>query len=350
MDKRKELIQEVRERIEVRSVTTRARYLTFVREARSESLRYANLEGLSPYLRTHERKRPRVALLTQPADANIDELELDDIAWVRTAVALSGGVAELCARLPVTADGLAASCVSARTRRNAAALSTSIALSRHTFDAIAGLGVHSDAAPGVLIGSLRFGHLPLVFVPPVDAPQGDLLRGDYETTLLLTAFGLLEPVFDLPRDPTLRMPALEGALAALVSRVEMDSPAMCVGHMIDEGAIIRAMVALLSVSASLHRVLALVSVAQAAGIVVEREDMVDLACIVPVLVERAFDTTPLSSAQDLPSPTSVMRALRSAELLESRPSQRPPPPDPLFSGSAKSITRSAMFVEGGSPW
>jgi phosphogluconate dehydratase len=348
MDKRKELIQEVRERIEVRSVTTRARYLTYVREARSESLRYANLEGLAPY--PSERRRPRVALLTQPAEGDIDELELDDIAWVRSAVARAGGVAELALRLPVTADGLAASCQNARTRRNAAALSTSIALSRHTYDAIASLGAHSDAAPGVLIGSLRFGHLPLVFVPPVDAPHGGVLRGDYETALLLTAFGLLEPAFDLPADPTLRIPALEGALAALVSRVEMESPALCAGHMIDEGAIVRGLVALLSVSASLHRVLALVSVAQAAGIVVEREDMVDLACVVPVLVERSFDTTPLSHAEGLPSPTSVMRALHSAELLESRPSQRPPPPDPLFSGSAKSLTRCTMFVEGGSPW
>ena len=348
MDKRKELIQEVRERIEVRSVSTRARYLTYVREARSESVRYASLEGLLPY--PSERRRPRVALVTQPTDANIDELELDDIAWMRSAMARAGGAAELALRLPVTADGLAASCDEARTRRNAAALSTSIALSRHTYDAVASLGVHSDAAPGVLIGSLRFGHLPLLFVPAVDAPLAGVLRGDYETALLLTAFGLLEPTFDLPIDPTLRIPALEGALAGLVSRVEMESPALCLGHMIDEGAIVRGLVALLAVSASLHRMLALVSVAQAAGIVVEREDMVDLACIVPVLVERSFDTTPLSRADDLPSPTSVMRALRSAELLESRPSQRPPPPDPLFSGSAKSITRCTMFVEGGSPW
>jgi hypothetical protein len=39
MDKRKELIQDVRERIEARSVTTRARYLTYVRDPRNASVR-----------------------------------------------------------------------------------------------------------------------------------------------------------------------------------------------------------------------------------------------------------------------------------------------------------------------
>jgi phosphogluconate dehydratase len=348
MDKRKELIQEVRERIEVRSVTTRARYLTYVREARNELLRYASLEGLSAS--PSERRRPRVALVTQPSDASIDELELDDILWVQRALVFAGGTGELAARLPVTADGLASSTDSARARRNAAALSTSIALSRARFDAIASLGVHSDAAPGVLIGSLRFGHLPLLFVPPVDPPFGGVLRGDYETAVLLTAFSLLEPAFELPFDPTLRMPALEEALARFVVRVESQSPLTSVAHLIDEGAIVRGLVALLAVSASLHRVLALVSVAQAAGIVVEREDVVDLSGIVPVLVERTFDTTPLSHAEALPSPTSVLRALSSAGLLESRPSAHPPPPDPLVSASARALTRTPLFVEGGSPW
>jgi phosphogluconate dehydratase len=44
--------------------------------------------------------------------------------------------------------------------RDAIAMSTAIALNHAMFDGVALLGISDKSVPGLLIGALRFGHLP----------------------------------------------------------------------------------------------------------------------------------------------------------------------------------------------
>ncbi len=49
--------------------------------------------------------------------------------------------------------------------RDTIALSTAVSLSHEMFDAALLLGVCDKIVPGLLIGALSFGHLPVIFVP-----------------------------------------------------------------------------------------------------------------------------------------------------------------------------------------
>ena len=56
--------------------------------------------------------------------------------------------------------------------RDVIAMSTAVALSHDMFDAALLLGVCDKIVPGLLIGALHFGHLPMVFVPAGPMPSG----------------------------------------------------------------------------------------------------------------------------------------------------------------------------------
>src|SRR5690606_26297549 len=56
--------------------------------------------------------------------------------------------------------------------RDTIALATAVALSHDAFDAVLCLGVCDKIVPGLLIGALSFGHLPVVFVPAGPMPSG----------------------------------------------------------------------------------------------------------------------------------------------------------------------------------
>ncbi|PSJ19514.1 phosphogluconate dehydratase, partial [Halomonas sp. ND22Bw] len=56
--------------------------------------------------------------------------------------------------------------------RDTIALSTAIALSHGTFEGAALLGICDKIVPGLLIGALRFGHLPMVLIPGGPMPSG----------------------------------------------------------------------------------------------------------------------------------------------------------------------------------
>jgi phosphogluconate dehydratase len=49
--------------------------------------------------------------------------------------------------------------------RDTIALSTAVALSHNTFEGAALLGICDKIVPGLLMGALRFGHLPMIMIP-----------------------------------------------------------------------------------------------------------------------------------------------------------------------------------------
>ena len=56
--------------------------------------------------------------------------------------------------------------------REVIAMSTAVALSHNMFDAALMLGICDKIVPGLMIGALRFGHLPTIFVPGGPMPSG----------------------------------------------------------------------------------------------------------------------------------------------------------------------------------
>ncbi|HAI59637.1 MAG TPA: phosphogluconate dehydratase, partial [Xanthomonadaceae bacterium] len=56
--------------------------------------------------------------------------------------------------------------------RDTIAQATAVALSHDMFDAALMLGVCDKIVPGMLMGALAFGHLPVIFVPAGPMPSG----------------------------------------------------------------------------------------------------------------------------------------------------------------------------------
>ena len=89
------------------------------------------------------------------------ELIKDEVRQVGATAQVAGGVPAMCDGVTQGQPGMELSMFS----RDVIALSTAVALSHNVFDAALYLGVCDKIVPGLLIGALRFGHLPAVFVP-----------------------------------------------------------------------------------------------------------------------------------------------------------------------------------------
>ena len=81
---------------------------------------------------------------------------------------VAGGVPAMCDGVTQGQRGMELSLFS----RDTIALSTAIALSHGMFEAAALLGICDKIVPGLLIGALRFGHLPAILVPAGPMPAG----------------------------------------------------------------------------------------------------------------------------------------------------------------------------------
>ncbi len=81
---------------------------------------------------------------------------------------VAGGVPAMCDGVTQGQPGMELSLFS----RDTIALSTAIALSHGMFEAAALLGICDKIVPGLLIGALRFGHLPAILVPGGPMPSG----------------------------------------------------------------------------------------------------------------------------------------------------------------------------------
>jgi phosphogluconate dehydratase len=81
---------------------------------------------------------------------------------------VAGGVPAMCDGVTQGQVGMELSLLS----RDTIALGTAVALSHAMFDGMALLGICDKIVPGLLIGALRFGHLPAIFVPSGPMPSG----------------------------------------------------------------------------------------------------------------------------------------------------------------------------------
>ena len=229
---------------------------------------------------------------------------------------VAGGVPAMCDGVTQGTSGMELSLFS----RDVIAMGTAIALSHDMFDAALLLGVCDKIVPGLLIGALQFGHLPMVFVPAGPMPSGlpnqekarireqaaqglvgrdALLEGELKSyhspgtctfygtansnQMLLEAMGLHVPgtAFVQPGDALRDELTREAARTVLgITKAKRFAP---IGQVVDERAIVNAMVALLATGGSTNHLIHWVAVAQSAGIVIDWNDFSALSDVVPLL-------------------------------------------------------------------
>ena len=96
-------------------------------------------------------------------------------ALIKSAAREVGAVAQFAGGVPAMCDGVTQGQPGMELSlfsRDVIAMATAIALSHNMFDAALCLGICDKIVPGLLMGALAFGHLPVVFVPSGPMPSG----------------------------------------------------------------------------------------------------------------------------------------------------------------------------------
>ncbi|MFA7602006.1 MAG: phosphogluconate dehydratase [Novosphingobium sp.] len=234
---------------------------------------------------------------------------------------VAGGVPAMCDGVTQGQDGMELSLFS----RDTIALSTAVALSHAMFDGMALLGICDKIVPGLMIGALRFGHLPAVFVPSGPMPSGlgnkekqkvrqlyaegkagraELLASEsasyhapgtctfYGTAnsnqMMMELMGLHVPgaAFVPPNTP-LRQALTRAAVHRLAAIGRKGNDYRPMARVVDEKAIVNAVVGLLATGGSTNHAIHLPAMARAAGILLDWQDIDELSGIVP-LIARVY--------------------------------------------------------------
>jgi phosphogluconate dehydratase len=230
---------------------------------------------------------------------------------------VAGGVPAMCDGVTQGQSGMELSLFS----RDAIALGTAVALTHAMFEGALLLGICDKIVPGLLIGALRFGHLPTILVPGGPMPSGisnkekarvrqlyaegkatreELLDAEsksyhspgtctfYGTAnsnqMLMEVMGLHVPnaAFVNPGDK-LRQQLTRAAVHRLTEIGWDGNDYRPLGRCIDEKAIVNACVGLMATGGSTNHAIHLPAIARAAGIVIDWEDLERLSNAVPLL-------------------------------------------------------------------
>ncbi len=240
--------------------------------------------------------------------------------WAREA----GATAQVAGGVPAMCDGVTQGQTSMELSlfsRDTIALSTAVALSHGMFEGVAMLGICDKIVPGLLIGALRFGHLPIILVPagPMGSGlpnkekqrirqlhaegkvgQAELLEAEsasyhsagtctfYGTAnsnqMMMELMGLHMPgaAFIHPGTP-LRQQLTRAAVHQLTRIGHGGTDWRPLGRCVDEKAIVNAIVGLLATGGSTNHAIHLPAIARAAGVLINWEDVDQLSSVVPLI-------------------------------------------------------------------
>ena len=243
---------------------------------------------------------------------------------IKKALREIGSVGQFAGGTPAMCDGVTqgeAGMELSLPSREVIALSTAVALSHNMFDAALMLGICDKIVPGLMMGALRFGHLPMVFVPggPMvsgisnkqkadvrqryaegKASREELLESEMKSyhspgtctfygtantnQLLMEVMGLHLPGASFVNPNTPLRDALTHEAAQQVTRLTKQSGSFTpIGEIVDERCLVNSIVALHATGGSTNHTLHMPAIAQAAGIQLTWQDMADLSEVVPTL-------------------------------------------------------------------
>ncbi|MCY4044035.1 MAG: phosphogluconate dehydratase [Cellvibrionales bacterium] len=228
---------------------------------------------------------------------------------------VAGGVPAMCDGITQGMPGMELSLMS----RDVVAMSTAIALSHDMFDAALMLGICDKIVPGLLIGALSFGHLPVTFIPAGPMPSGmsnpekakfrqAFAKGEIDkdkmlevesaayhspgtctfygtansNQMLMEIMGLQLPTSsfvnpDDPLRPLLTCEAVKQTIKAAEDKTH------CLAEIMTTNTLVNGLVGLLATGGSTNHLIHLVAIARAAGILIDWQDIADLSKVVPLL-------------------------------------------------------------------
>ena len=230
---------------------------------------------------------------------------------------VAGGTPAMCDGVTQGETGMELSLFS----RDVIALSTGVALSHAMYDGVLTLGICDKIVPGLLIGSLRFGHLPCIFVPSGPMPSGiankekqrvrqlyaegkvgrdELLEselGSYHSPGTCTFYGTANSNQMMMEMMGLHIPGSAFVQPGTKLRQALDREAVhrvaAIGHggndyrplarCVDEKAIVNAAIGLLATGGSTNHAIHIPAMARAAGIAFDWNDLAELSSAVPLL-------------------------------------------------------------------
>ncbi|WP_027854757.1 phosphogluconate dehydratase [Marinobacterium litorale] len=326
----------VTERIIERSRHTRSDYLARMDQARGQGvhrteLSCGNLAHGFAACAPGDKQRLKLA---QGADIAIVSAYNDMLSahqplarfpnLIKEAVAGMGGVAQFAGGVPAMCDGVTQGQPGMELSlfsRDTIAMATAVALSHNMFDGVLCLGVCDKIVPGLLIGALSFGHLPVIFVPAGPMPSGlsnpekarirqlyaegkvgrdALLECESQSyhapgtctfygtansnQLLMEVMGLHLPGTAFVNPDTPLRDALTQAAAEQVCRITAlgrDYRPLC--QVVDERALVNGLVALMATGGSTNHCLHMVAIARAAGVLIDWDDYAELSRATPLL-------------------------------------------------------------------
>ena len=252
----------------------------------------------------------------QPYEHYPDQIRASARALGATAQ-VAGGVPAMCDGVTQGYEGMELSLFS----RDVIAMAAAVALSHNVFDSVLYLGICDKIVPGLVIGSLQFGHLPAVFVPAGPMTSGlsnddkSKVRQQYaqglvdrqallaaeeaayhgagtctfygtanSNQMLMEIMGLQLPGSSFVNPGTPLRTALTDFAVERALRMRAGGPEpLSMAEVIDEKAIVNGIVGLLATGGSTNHTLHLVAMARAAGIRIDWDDFAELSEAVPLL-------------------------------------------------------------------
>lgn len=332
------VVQAVTDRIIARSKNTREKYLAALQEARQAGVHRSVLScgnlahgfaacNVDDKQSLRQFNKANIGIITsyndmlsahQPYADYPDRLKAA-CQEVGSVAQVAGGVPAMCDGVTQGQPGMELSLLS----REVIAMGTAVGLSHNMFDGALLLGICDKIVPGLLIGALSFGHLPMLFVPAGPMRSGipnkekarvrqkyaqglatreELLAAEsasyhsagtctfYGTAnsnqMMLEVMGLQLPgsSFVNPDDP-LRDVLTDTAAKQVCRLTEHSGQYSPIGEIVSEKSVVNGIVALLATGGSTNLTMHIVAAARAAGIIVNWDDFSELSDVVPLLAK-----------------------------------------------------------------
>lgn len=229
---------------------------------------------------------------------------------------MAGGVPAMCDGVTQGFPGMEMSLFS----RDVIAMSTAIALSHDMFDGAICLGVCDKIVPGLMMGALSFGQLPIVFIPAGPMTPGlsnaekakarqlfaegkvgrkELLAAEsasyhsagtctfYGTAntnqMLMEIMGMHLPGSTFINPYTEMRDALTRAHVHQLARITRAESRVTLADIVTEKSVVNGIVGLMATGGSTNHAMHVVAIARAAGVIVDWQDLSDISDIIPLM-------------------------------------------------------------------
>lgn len=332
-------IAQVTERVQERSAASRSAYLADIEkmhiapDSDRRSVACSNMAHVAAaagpdqdeLLSQSESLKPNIAVITAYNDMLSAHQPFENYpALIRAAAREAGATAQVAGGVPAMCDGVTQGRPGMELSlfsRDIIAMSTAVGLSHNVYDAALCLGVCDKIVPGLVMGALSFGHLPVIFVPagPMESglPNAEkaqirkaFARGEIDRAALLKAeiaayhaagtctfygtansnqmlmeiMGLHLPgsAFVHPHSDLRHAMTTKTVHQAVAINRRSDNPRP-LGKLLDERSFINAIIGLHATGGSTNHTLHLPAMAAAAGIDLRWEDFAELSEIIPLL-------------------------------------------------------------------